>query len=268
MTLFSLMFLTIFTSIIHASELTPWNKVENLKCQKEFNQIANDKNWNQEKYREHVSGSYKEIVFRNQSNVIGEWLEVHLTSQASPVMFFIKDSSITKFSFDITCQVLITNENWPWHIEKIFMQKNNEDWSNDDLKSLVMNGKKGMVYTWSPKFVFSVYELPKMEKLAKKLGYEFTALVDPRASKKEIDGALEVMYKKNEKKYRRQLATKYSYLRNTSSDLYMRGEFNHFPATYIYNNKKIHSRWITGVMKENGIKSLAKTYSDELKGAN
>ncbi len=267
MLLRSLIVLALTYSAANGSELMPWKKIENLKCSEEFNKVAAEKNWDKENYREHLASFYKETVLRNQSTEIGEWLEVHMTPNSSPEMVFVKDNAITRFSFDKNCGLVSKNESWPWHLEKSFTMKTNEDWDNSDLRNLVSSKKKGMIYFWSPRFVYSVYELPKMELMAKKLGYTFTAVVDPRASKEEIEGALEVMHKNSKKEFQRILASKSTFLRNTSTDLYMRGEFNHFPVTYIYNNNKIHHNWITGIMKENGLKSLADTFSNELKGA-
>lgn len=173
--------------------------------------------------------------------------------------------TLTRFSFDKFCTVVTKAEELPWELEDIFGRKTAEDWDNESLKALVNAGKKGMIYFWSPKFVYSVYDLPRMEKLAKKFGYEFTAVVDPRATKEEIEGALEVMRKKSHSKVDRDVASKKSFLRSTSMDLYMRSGFNHFPVTYIYNNKNIHPRWITGIMKDNGVKVMADTFAGELK---
>lgn len=236
-----------------------------IMCQKEFVQLAQEKGWDKENYREQVSGSYNKTAYRNLSSKIGEWVEVQVVSKKSPEVLLVQDASLTRFSFDKNCKVVSKNEAWPWHVEEVFSLKTAEDWGNDDLKNQVSSGKKGMIYYWSPRFSYSVYDLPRAEKLAKKFGYEFIPVVDPRASKDEVLQALEVMYKKMEMKKVRQVASAKAYNRNVSIDLFMRSAFNHFPIVYVYNNKKIHSRWITGIMTDKGLQSMAETFSSELK---
>lgn len=248
-----------------ASEVKPWTAMSDLKCQKEFEQMAQEKGWDKENYREQVASSFKKTAYRNLSTKIGEWVEVQLVSKSSPEVLFVQDNAMTRFSFDKNCKVVTKNEAWPWHVDEVFGVKTPEDWSNEDLRTQVASGKKGMIYYWSPRFSYSVYDLPRVEKLAKEFGYEFIPVVDPRASKAEVMGALDVMYKKTKIKKIRKLASAKEYNRNVAMDLYMRSAFNHFPIVYVYNNNKIHSRWITGIMTDKGLQSMAETFSSELK---
>ncbi len=250
---------------VSAAEMAPWKNVPEMKCQREFEQVAQEKGWDKENYREQVAGAYNKTAYRNLSNKIGEWVEVQLITKSSPEVVLVQESTMTRFSFDKNCKVVSKNEAWPWHMEEVFAKKTTEDWSNDDLRTQVASGKQGMIYYWSPRFSYSVYDLPRAEKLAKKFGYEFISVVDPRASKEEVMGALDVMYKNAKMKKARQLASAKAYNRNVAVDLYMRSAFNHFPIVYVYNNKKIHSRWITGIMTDKGLKSMADEFSSELK---
>lgn len=247
---------------LHASESLPWKKFETMKCQKEFVKMAEEKMWDKEIFREHVS-SYNDTVYRNLSSTVGEWIEVHFKNNAPAEVVFLKDTTLTRFSYDSSCDLKVKNEALSWDLNKVFSKKTAEDWSNEDLKNTIASGKKGMIYYWSPRFSYSVYDLPRMERLARKFGYEFTAVVDPRASKEEVLGALDVM--KTKFKMNRALASQKSFFRNTSTDIYMRSGFNHFPVTYVYTNNMIHPRWITGIMKDNGLKVMADTMVGELK---
>lgn len=262
--LFSAVLITVAKPALTA-EVMPWNNVADIKCRQEFNHLLSKNEWDKESYRQQVSGAYNKTAYRNLSKKIGEWVEVQLVSKKSPEVLQVKDNTLTRFSFDKNCQMVSGNETWPWHIEEIFAKKSPEDWSDDDLRAQVASGKKGMIYYWSPRFVYSVYDLPRAEKLASQFGYEFVAVVDPRASKEEVLGALEVMQKKLKIKNVRNLASTKAYNRNVSIDLFMRSAFNHFPIVYIYNNKKIHSRWITGIMTDKGLETMAETFSSELK---
>lgn len=245
-----------------AAESTPWEKAGAIRCQKEFKSLVGEKKWDKEMFREHISSS-RETVYRNLSHVIGEWVEVHIKDDTSPEVYLLKEASIKRFSFDKGCDLKISPESLPMEFEKAYTKKTAEDWGDAELKALLSSGKKGMIYYWSPKFVYSLNDLNRMEKLAKKFGYEFTAVVDPRATKEEIEDALDVLKKNSGKK--RKVASATTFLRNTSIDLYMRGGFNHFPVTYIYNNQMIHPRWVTGIMTDNGLKAMADTLAGELK---
>lgn len=258
-----ILLLSTATSTVSASESMPWRTFTDMKCQKEFQKMAAEKFWDKEMFREQVS-SYNETVYRNLSHTIGEWVEVHLKPKASAEVMLIKDTTLTRVTFNSSCDAQVKNENLPWDLDKIFNKKTAEDWTNDDLRNLVSSGKRGMIYYWSPKFTYSVYDLPRVEKLARKFGYEFTSVVDPRASKEEVEGALEVMKKYNHSKIRG-VASNKSFNRNLAMDIHMRGGFNHFPVVYVYNNKMIHPRWITGVMKDNGLRTMANEMAGELK---
>lgn len=251
-----------------AAEVKTVSDFTGLKCQTEFKELLKSKSWDQEKFRQHVAGSHQETVYRNLSRNIGQWIDVKLNEKNPPEVYYLNQSTIARFSFDNSCNLSTTNESWPWHLEKMFSKRTNESWTNEDLMKLVSSGKRGMIYYWSPRFSNSVYDLPRMEKLALKFGYEFTAVVDPRASSEEVLGALEIMHNKTKQPdlIKRSLASKLYFNRNISTDLYMRNGFNHFPVTYVYNKQKMHPRWIVGIMTDLGVKKMADNFSLELEG--
>lgn len=238
------------------------------KCQTEFQELLKNKSWDKEKFRPHVADSYQESIYRNLSTKIGEWIDIKLIDKKSPEIYLLKNNAITHYRYNSFCTLITESKSWPWHLEKIFSTPSTQNWDNDNLTKLVSSGKRGMIYNWSPRFSYSVYDLPRMKKLAEKHGYEFTAVVDPRASSEEIIGALEVMNSKinTSPKMKRNVASQTHYFRNVSTDLYMRNGFNHFPTTYIYNKNQIHSRWIVGIMTDQGLKAMADTLSIELGG--
>lgn len=260
----SFFLISLLSSNIHAETTEPWKLHPINKCEREFLKFTEAENFNKDTYREYP-GSFNTTVYRNFSKMIGEWTEVHMVEKSSPVVYAIKDQVITKTIFDDKCKFVSTPQEWPWEMQKALTVKTNEDWGNTELAAQISSGKPGMIYYWSPKFTYSVYDMPRVEKLAKKLGYEFIAVVDPRASQSEVDGAMKVLNKSLKNKADRKLASSKTYSRNISTDLYMRAGFNHFPVTYIYNNKKIHPRWITGIMTDEGIHSMAGTFAGELK---
>lgn len=252
------------TSILHAAELSPWKNHSSFGlCQNEFMLFAQTSGLDSEVFRETVADRYDETVYRNLSNKIGSWSEVHLIEKKIPFVYKIDDEKMTKLSFDSSCAPTSELVAFPDHLEKVLSKTMPEDWKNEDLRQLVSKNKKGMIYSWSPKFTYSVLALPQMERLAQELGYEFTAVVDPRASREEILASLAKLPKPSIKKFR-MLASDKKFIRNASIDLFMRSAFNHFPVTFVYNNNKIHPRFVTGVMTDNGLKEIVKTYAGEL----
>ncbi|MBY0414917.1 MAG: hypothetical protein K2Q18_12170 [Bdellovibrionales bacterium] len=267
MPLKTFLFFTFLNYSLMAAENVPWKSVQNLKCLAEFEKLIEIDNLKQEVFREHI-GAFNETVYRNRSSIIGHWSEVHLKEGGSPILYKMDNEAVTKKSFDKDCKTIISLEIWPWEFQKVLGKKTSEDWDNNDLKDQISSGKKGMIYYWSPKFTYSVTDLRRVKDLAKKFGYEFTSIVDPRVGKSEVLDSLKAINLEQIKnvKMNRVLAKSKPFLRNTSTDLYLRSGFNHFPVIYIYNNKKIHSRFITGVMADEGLKNLADTFSSEVSG--
>lgn len=263
----ALYLIILFNINLGFSATQPWLQFENMKCKREFIAISNENKWYEEDFKNQVPGSYKEVVYVNISKRIGEWVEVHFVDNEAPEIVLLKDQKFSRMTFDSTCEAKSHDEALPWQLEKFYTKKMKDidNWSDEDLKKVVSSSDKGLIYYWSPKFTYSVFDLPRVEALAKKMGYFFIPVVDPRASSEEIKGSLDVLLKQNPNKKNRTLASKYNVNRNVSLDLYMRNGFNHFPVTYVFGNKKVHPRWITGVMTDKGHEELIKTFSKELK---
>lgn len=258
--------LTFFWALsLSAQTFTPWNEYAQGRCMSEFKKYAASEKWSADKFGQQVADQFNVTAFRNYSQTIGEWTQLHLSEKESAEIIQISQNSFHKMGFDKDCKLVSLSKEWPWHLAEIFKRTSSEDWNNEQLRELVSTGKKGIIYYWSPRFAYSVEDMPRVEQLARKWGYQFTAVVDPRASRNEVEGALTKIQYKNKKTFSRSLASGKNYLRNVSTDLYMRNGFNHFPVMYVYNNKKIHQRWVTGIMTENGLKEMFATFTTELK---
>lgn len=235
----------------------------NMLCQKEFENFSKNSGLDGLQFRAESGDRYDEQVFRSLPLAIGEWSEVHISERKIPFVLKMDDEKLVKHSFSAACEPTMENAKWPDSLEAVFSRTMAEDWKNADLKKLVSTEKKGVIYSWSPKFTYSVLVLPKMEQLAHAMGYEFTAVVDPRASREEILASLKALPKQTSLKLR-SLASDKKFTRNMSLDLFMRAAFNHYPVTFVYNKGKIHPRFVTGVMTDNGFKKLVETYAGEL----
>lgn len=239
-------------------------KTSGIQCVQQFEKFSSEMKLDTISFREEPASSYKESVFRSLPKKVGVWTEIHLIEKSTPYVLQIEDDKMLKYSFDSSCALRVTNELWPAHIEKVFSRTMPEDWSNNDLVNLISNQKKGVIYSWSPKFSYSVLMLPEVERQALSMGYEFISVVDPRASREEILESLKVLPENSAKKMRA-LANEKKYNRNVSYDLFMRSAFNHYPVTHVYSKGMLHPRMIVGVMTEAGFKEQANTFVSELK---
>lgn len=235
-------------------------------CSKEATALAGKENWTGFRYQQEVAGRFNQQVYRNRPETPGNWVEwtIHpKESQRALEIITVKGNELKKYSFDKNCKSTVITAQWPWHLQKLYKEKRTEDWGDAEWKALVESGKNGIVYFWSPRFAYSVTELPRMEKLARKWNLEYTAVVDPRATHAEVTGALSTLKKEDQIRFRK-LASDKTYLRNVSPDFFMRNGYNHFPVIHVYANKKVHSRWITGIMTEGGLKTMITDFTREL----
>lgn len=239
-------------------------KSSGFQCVPQFEKFSSEMKLDTISFREEPGSSYKESVFRSLPKKVGVWTEIHLSEKSSPYILQIENDKMLKYSFDSSCSLRVTNELWPAHIEKFFSRTMPEDWGNNDLVNLISTQKKGVIYSWSPKFSYSVLMLPEVERQALSMGYEFISVVDPRASREEILESLKVLPKNIAKKMRA-LANDKKFNRNVSYDLFMRTAFNHYPVTFVYDKGQLHPRTIIGVMTEVGFRDLANTFVSELK---
>lgn len=251
---------------IQAHASMPWEEVQDYKCSSEFLQIVQKEQWGSQNYKQHVSMTPKTKIFRNFSKTIGVWHEIHLSPKESPIVYKINDNNLVKMSFNEKCEKSESKEKWPYEVESFLTTQSEDDFTNEALKSIIVSGKKGWIYFWSPKYTYSVTDMPRVERLAKELKMEFIPVVDPRASKEEIQAALEVLKSQDKEAMKmRTLASESALKRNMSTDLYMRNGLNHFPVIYVYRKNQIHDRYITGVMTKEGLRSMTATFLKELK---
>ncbi len=261
--LFSLIF---FSWTFSAQASKPWEDLKNLKCSTEFHSLVQKENWISQNYKQHVSMSPKVKVYRNFSSTIGVWHELHLSENEAPVIYKVNDNELMKLSFNKQCGVIETKEQWPYEVASFLSNQKEEDFTNASLKSVISSGKSGWIYFWSPKYTYSVTDMPRVERMAKEFKMEFIPVVDPRATQAEIEGALDVLKSQDKEASKlRSLASESAMKKNMSTDLYMRNGLNHFPVIYVYSKNKIPDRYITGVMTREGLRSMSSTFIKELK---
>ena len=116
------------------------------------------------------------------------------------------------------------------------------DFTDDDLKMLLKESKKGIIYLWSPHMPYSVGSLYPLQNAAKKLKLPLTILMDPLANDKEI--------KKVTKQF--SLPSKLT-RRNKAERLHLQGASLHFPNYFFYKEGKISHVQLFGATGEEAI---------------
>lgn len=252
----------LFITAAKADPSLPWQEISGFKCQKEMESLIQERNWNNLKYRSSIPDHSHQYFYRSLSPQIGKGLEIQISTKEPPAILNIHDQKISKYKFSENCKWQISEEKMPWHLEKFFTNLEGH-FSDYQLKKILDSNKAALIYSWSPKYSYSVYDLPKIAKIAKKLNFDFYPVVDPRVDASEIKDSLKRI--ENEILPIRQIASHLPIAKNVSMELYFRGGFNHFPITYIISNKKINPRFIIGVMKDEGYTKMIKDLAAELK---
>lgn len=111
----------------------------------------------------------------------------------------------------------------------------NKKWTDHDLsqtlKASAKNGKRGMIYVWSPNMPLALRGLPEARSIAKSLNMDFIAVRDPHSSAA----------------FARQIVEKRAFpayaLRALESDeIFATGALDHFPSVVLFEGGRLHPR--------------------------
>lgn len=197
-----------------------------------------------------------------------DWSEIQI-SKAEVVVRTFDGEALKEAVVKPDCRLSFKTIDFP--AEFSLPKKTEFDFDDKKLHSFLQDltkNKAAVFYLWSPKFSYSVTHYPYVQKYAHDMGIEFVPLLDSRVSTEEAKRALHKAFEefnKNTIKKNRFLASQENVVRSFVFDFYLRFGFSHYPISFIAHNQKIHPRWITGVMTENGFKSQTKKFIKELK---
>ena len=204
------------------------------------------------KWKKTDSISYANKAYKIESKRIGHWVVIETNNDGVDLVTY--ESSTKKFysikNKDCKSVEEAVSE-FKMYDEKI--DKKSKPFTDNDLVKLIGQNKKGVLYIWSPRMVYSVNHSEDYFQLAKKNKFEFTSLLANDVSFNEADQALKT---KKQKFSGRKLA---------SVDLYMRDATLHYPTFLVYNNGQIHSKRIVGINTPEDFQNLINQYATELK---
>lgn len=170
--------------------------------------------------------------YRSPTKTFGTWVEVQ-KHPAKSVVMAMSAKGLTAVTYEKSCEPIATTKKY----EALSAEKGGKHYFTDmDLVNLVNSKKSGMIYVWSPGMVYSVDEFQTFKNTAKKLGLQFTVVMDPYA----------------DQKYARQIAQQRKLplddKRVESVELLMRNMGVHFPMTLVYHKGQLSRNPIIGVM--------------------
>lgn len=139
-----------------------------------------------------------------------------------------------------------------------------------DLAKLLQSKKKAMIYLWSPRFVYSAGALPYFALAAKRQGYEFIPLLDPRESVQFAEQRVNLAKRELEQTLKdRSMASvrseavfpKMDLTRKLLSlEVFRANGFNHFPVAYLVENGQFNPRPMIGVLTTADIERAMKEW--------
>lgn len=218
------------------------------RCAKAAEKFVQEWSTQTQNWRRVPEASPGEFVFRAPTNRIGVWAELHQNAR--------KDLILNTRGLE-EVRVSFTNAKCDPKIEslpKVTYPNQSVYFTDADLKKLVESGENGVIYTWSPDFVYSTKAVEQFKKLAAKSGLKVTTLVDPTADRASRERASRTFASVNAKD--RQIEAHEILLRGTSS---------HYPKVIVYSNKKISPNELTGVYADELWSELMKKEVDSLK---
>lgn len=249
----SYVFFALFISQFYAQSSFALNWPEPIKCGPQMEKLlvkfdfAPDAKW-----KKTDATSYANKAYKIQSKKIGHWVVFETNEDGVNLMTY---ESTVRHSYKLKnkdCKIVEENlSQFNLFDEKKDLKS--KPFTDTDLVKLIGQNKKGVIYIWSPRMVYSVNHSEDYFQLAQKNKFEFTSLLAHDVS---FDEANEALKSKKQKFSGRKLA---------SVDLYMRDATLHYPTFLVYNNDQIHSKRIVGINTPEDFQNLINQYATELK---
>jgi hypothetical protein len=187
-----------------------------------------------------------ERVYRKRIG-IGEWIEANINTDGLDSKFYFINEMQTKLvSFDSYCQASVKNISLG--VLDKFKNLDSSYFSNLDLKKITLSGKKYIIYVFSPRMIYSLTEMDRAYKIAKKQNAVFVPVFS-------------FEYKPNVEKIRQlagSLSKSMEFKKQGSLDLFLLQAEEHYPTLFVINNKKMSTKKIQGVMPD-------KVWSEQIK---
>jgi hypothetical protein len=249
-----------------AAGFIPEESFKEFKCEKELQ--AQLKTWfaSAPQWDRVADPDFETQAFRAPVKT-GEWYELHITEKKLPAVTFFSSEKMEEFTWNVSCK-MSTKPGPGFEFFKQTKKKSIEGFSDADLSQLLKSKKKGVIYIWSPRMVYSVTEFTRFRAAIQKKGFDFTPVLDHAVDVGEAKDAMKsagVELKLRTAGVNREPSSADFYRKLNSVDLYMRNANLHFPTMFVYANGKVHPRRLTGVLNNEGLDKALDQWMEELK---
>lgn len=181
-------------------------------------------------------------VSQTPTEVTGAWI-IKIESATEPLKIkLVQPRETLVYRLDGNCQESVsTEESNVLDFKKIAAKPKNY-FTDENLNELIRFGR-GVIYVWSPRFVYSVEKFAEVKKLAQDQGLTFTAILTRDTSPAELKNA-------QVKKINAPIVY------NASIELLMQKSDLHLPTLFIYSKGKLADVPVVGIYTTEAMKSL------------
>jgi|GEM_PF-4348224 len=177
-------------------------------------------------------------AFRSPTNQLGYWVEIKRYQSGILEALRLSPSGMLSVRWDgKACEPRMKTSSY----KVTANQPNEKNWrffTDADLEKLVKSTEPGVVLLWGPGMIHSVQSVPRVTRIAKKLGVKLTILMDPAFPQDEA----------------RTIAKKHGIpfedRRLESVELLSRNMQSHFPSHIVYGNGKLSRHFWKGAFDD------------------
>lgn len=236
------------------------------QCEKRIAASLQSQLWREgESWVQRVDSNSMTKSYRRASRGLGSWVDLEVSDSGDVVMTESSPKSRTVSRWGANCQVT-----------KVLLSPlelasaKTKGFRDHDLEAILKAKKKALIYLWSPSFVYSAVAIPYFALAAKRQGYEFIPLLDPREATELADHRISLAKVELEQALKsRSIASvrgeavfpKVNLTRKLLSlELFRPNGFNHFPVAYLVEGGRFNPRPMIGVLTTADIERAMKEW--------
>ncbi len=177
-------------------------------------------------------------TYRSPTNNVGEWVEI--VAGEMPSVYQVTPRGIREFGWNLkTCEL---NKATAFEIESTFINISGPTFKDSDLKRIIEQKDRAIIYTFSPRMVYSIKYMDEMSDMAESLGYKFIPVLEPTYKIGNLGRKFP-----NVKNFKIQKAA--------SVEIVMRQMLTHLPSSLVISNGHIMDPIIIGVKSKDEYES-------------
>ena len=248
-------------------ERASWpTELSQAKCQSHVEQALRTRLWRKdEAWVRRVDTDSMTKAYRRARADVGSWVDLEISDGGDVTVTESSSKARVVSRWEANCR-LKTISLSPLELAS----SSTKGFRDRDLAKLLRSKKKAMIYLWSPRFVYSAGALPYFALAAKRQGYEFIPLLDPRESVQFAEHRMSLAKRDLEQALKdRSMASVRSQAifpqmdltrKLLSLEVFRANGFNHFPVAYLVENGRFNPRPMIGVLTTADIERAMKEW--------